>query len=177
MALQKNGREKVMLGNWLRGFIAAAAIASAPAAVSAQEIKFWTLSFDNPGVTKAYETIIKDFEAANPGVTIKLENRGTDEHKSALRVAAGSDQAPDIYFMWAGLGLGGEFIKSGLALPMDKILFPVRVGRCVYRASPLLFQAISRRSLRRPFNVSRGSDLLQQSVVSEGWRHKRAKDL
>jgi raffinose/stachyose/melibiose transport system substrate-binding protein len=91
-----------MLGNWLRGFIAAAAIASAPAAVCAQEIKFWTLSFDNPAVTKAYETIIKDFEAANPGVTIKLENRGTDEHKSALRVAAGSDQAPDIYFMWPG---------------------------------------------------------------------------
>jgi raffinose/stachyose/melibiose transport system substrate-binding protein len=118
--VQKNDREKVMLGNWLRGFIAAAAIASGPAAVCAQEIKFWTLSFDNPAVTKAYETIIKDFEAANPGVTIKLENRGTDEHKSALRVAAGSDQAPDIYFMWAGLGLGGEFIKSGLALPMDK---------------------------------------------------------
>jgi raffinose/stachyose/melibiose transport system substrate-binding protein len=109
-----------MLGNWLRGFIAAAALASAPVAVRAQEIKFWTLSFDNPTVTKAYETIIKDFEAANPGVTIKLENRGTDEHKSALRVAAGSDQAPDIFFMWAGLGLGGEFIKSGLALPMDK---------------------------------------------------------
>jgi raffinose/stachyose/melibiose transport system substrate-binding protein len=118
--LQKHDRENVMLGNWLRGLIAAAAVASAPAAVRAQEIKFWTLSFDNPGVTKAYETIIKDFEATNPGVTIKLENRGTDEHKSALRVAAGSDQAPDIYFMWAGLGLGGEFIKSGLALPMDK---------------------------------------------------------
>jgi raffinose/stachyose/melibiose transport system substrate-binding protein len=118
--VQKHDRKKVMLGNWLRGFIAAAAVASAPAAVCAQEIKFWTLSFDNPAVTKAYETIIKNFEAANPGVTIKLENRGTDEHKSALRVAAGSDQAPDIYFMWAGLGLGGEFIKSGLALPMDK---------------------------------------------------------
>ena len=64
--------------------------------------------------------IISDFEAANPGVTVKLENRATDEHKSALRVASGSDQAPDIYFMWAGLGLGGEFVKSGLALPMDK---------------------------------------------------------
>jgi raffinose/stachyose/melibiose transport system substrate-binding protein len=31
-----------------------------------------------------------------------------------------SDQGPDIFFSWAGLGLGGEFIKSGLALPMDK---------------------------------------------------------
>jgi len=89
-------------------------------AAQAQELKFWTLSFDNPNMAKAFDSIIKDFEAANPGVTVKLETRGTDEHKSALRVAGGSDQAPDIYFMWAGLGLGGEFVKSGLALPMDK---------------------------------------------------------
>jgi raffinose/stachyose/melibiose transport system substrate-binding protein len=105
---------------WLRVAAATAALAGAGAVAQAQEIKFWTLSFDNPNVAKAYQSIIKDFEAANPGVTVKLENRGTDEHKSALRVAGGSDQAPDIYFMWAGLGLGGEFIKSGLAAPMDK---------------------------------------------------------
>ena len=105
---------------WLRITAASAAIVGGAAAGHAQEIKFWTLSFDNPTVAKAFETIIKDFETANPGVTVKLENRGTDEHKSALRVAGGSDQAPDIYFMWAGLGLGGEFIKSGLAAPMDK---------------------------------------------------------
>jgi raffinose/stachyose/melibiose transport system substrate-binding protein len=109
-----------MIAKWLRGLAASVALLGAASAGQAQEIKFWTLSFDNPNVTKAYETIIKDFEAANPGVTIKLENRGTDEHKSALRVAAGSDQAPDIFFMWAGLGLGGEFVKSGLTLPMDK---------------------------------------------------------
>ncbi len=100
--------------------ISAAAMFSAGAASQAQEIKFWTLSFDNPEMAKTFQSIIKDFEAANPGVTIKLENRGTDEHKSALRVAGGSDQAPDIYYMWGGLGLGGEFVKSGLALPMDK---------------------------------------------------------
>ena len=93
---------------------------AAPSPLRPKEIKFWTLNFDNPNVTKSFDKIIKDFEAANPGVTVKLENRATDEHKSALRVASGSDQAPDIYFMWAGLGLGGEFIKSGLALPMDK---------------------------------------------------------
>jgi raffinose/stachyose/melibiose transport system substrate-binding protein len=99
-----------------------AAVLTLSGALSAQsqEIKYWTLTFDNPNVGKALEKIIKDFEAANPGVTVKLEPRSTDEHKSALRVASGSDQAPDIYFMWAGLGLGGEFIKSGLALPMDK---------------------------------------------------------
>jgi raffinose/stachyose/melibiose transport system substrate-binding protein len=100
--------------------ISAAAMLGAGAAAQAQEIIFWTLSFDNPEMAKTFQSIIKDFEAANPGVTVKLENRGTDEHKSALRVAGGSDQAPDIYYMWGGLGLGGEFVKSGLALPMDK---------------------------------------------------------
>jgi raffinose/stachyose/melibiose transport system substrate-binding protein len=106
--------------NWLRAASVAAVLSGGAAVAQAQEIKFWTLSFDNPKVAEAYQSIIKDFQAANPGVTVKLENRGTDEHKTALRVAGASDQAPDIYFMWAGLGLGGEFIKSGLAAPMDK---------------------------------------------------------
>ena len=106
--------------SWLGIASAAALVLGGTLSAEAQEIKFWTLSFDNPNVGKAFEKIIKDFEAANPGMTVKLEPRSTDEHKSALRVASGSDQAPDIYFMWAGLGLGGEFIKSGLALPMDK---------------------------------------------------------
>jgi raffinose/stachyose/melibiose transport system substrate-binding protein len=107
-------------GKWLRASIISMAAFLGAAAGHAQEIKFWTLTFDNPNVTKAFNKIISDFEAANPGVKVKLENRATDEHKSALRVASGSDQAPDIYFMWAGLGLGGEFVKSALALPMDK---------------------------------------------------------
>jgi len=86
----------------------------------AQEVRFWTLTFDNDAVGKAYKNIISDFEKANPGVTVKIEQRSTDEHKAALRVAGNSDQAPDIYFMWAGLGLGGEFVKSGLAADMSK---------------------------------------------------------
>ena len=107
-------------GRWFRTATIAAGMLGVAGAAQAQELKFWTLSFDNPNMAKAFDSIIKNFETANPGVTVKLETRGTDEHKSGLRVAGGSDQAPDIYFMWAGLGLGGEFIKSGLALPMDK---------------------------------------------------------
>lgn len=94
--------------------ISATAILGACTATHAQEIKFWTLSFDNPNAAKTFE----DFEAANPGVTVKLENRGTDERKSALRVTGAADQAPDIRV--GSLGLGGEFVKSGLAPPMDK---------------------------------------------------------
>lgn len=105
---------------WLRWTSAAALVLGCALSAQAQEIKFWTLNFANNSANRAFQSIVKQFQDANPGVTIKVEQRGTDEHKSALRVASGSEQAPDIYFMWAGLGLGGEFVKSGLALPMDK---------------------------------------------------------
>jgi len=56
---------------WCLRFAAAAAFALGGTA-HAQEIKFRTLAFDNPNVTKAFDKIVKDFEAANPGVTLKL---------------------------------------------------------------------------------------------------------
>jgi raffinose/stachyose/melibiose transport system substrate-binding protein len=100
--------------------VAALAFAATATMARADEIKFWTLNFANDSANKAFQGIISEFEKANPGTTIKLETRGVDEHKTALRVASGSDQSPDIYFMWGGLGLGGEFVKSGLAAKMDK---------------------------------------------------------
>jgi raffinose/stachyose/melibiose transport system substrate-binding protein len=106
--------------HWVLGLAAAVGAVCLSTASQADEIKFWTLNFANDSANKAFQTIIQQFEKDNPGVTVKVETRGVDEHKSALRVAAGSDQGPDIFFSWAGLGLGGEFIKAGLALPMDK---------------------------------------------------------
>ncbi|MBZ5762361.1 extracellular solute-binding protein [Rhizobium sp. VS19-DR104.2] len=89
------------------------------ASASAEELKVWTLTFDNDAANVAWDKIVKDFDAANPGVTISREGRSVDEHKAALRVASQSSQGPDVYFMWAGLGLGGEFVKAGLSKPLD----------------------------------------------------------
>ncbi len=94
-------------------------LAAAGSFAQAADVKVWTLSFSNDSANKAWTQIIADFEKANPDIKVKLETRSVDEHKAALRVAAQSDQGPDIYFMWAGLGLGGEFVKSGLSLPLD----------------------------------------------------------
>jgi raffinose/stachyose/melibiose transport system substrate-binding protein len=96
------------------------ALAAATATANAQEIKIWTISFSNESATRAWSEITKAFEAANPGVTVDVESRSVDDHKAALRVAAGSDQGPDIFFSWGGLGLGGEFVKAGLSQPLDK---------------------------------------------------------
>ncbi|MET3899755.1 raffinose/stachyose/melibiose transport system substrate-binding protein [Devosia sp. UYZn731] len=92
----------------------------APTLAQAQDITLWTLNFSSQASNDAMQKIATDFEAANPGVHVEIVTRGVDDHKTALRVAAGSDKGPDIYFSWAGLGLGGEYIKAGLSLPLDK---------------------------------------------------------
>ncbi len=107
---------------YARWFCAAAIVAATFSAtnVAAEDLTLWTLNFDNGAANGALKKVAKDFEAANPGTHIEIVQRGVDEHKTALRVAAGSSKGPDIYFSWAGLGLGGEYVKAGLSLPLDK---------------------------------------------------------
>ncbi|WP_316857877.1 extracellular solute-binding protein [uncultured Cohaesibacter sp.] len=85
----------------------------------AEDLRVWTLVHDSEVARTAWKEIIQGFEQTHPGVSVKHEMRGTDEHKAALRVAAASTEGPDIFFMWAGLGLGGEFVNAGLSLPLD----------------------------------------------------------
>ncbi len=87
---------------------------------AAEDLTLWTLNFSSEASNEAFNKITAGFEAANPGVKVTVVTRGVDDHKTALRVAAGSDRGPDIYFSWAGLGLGGEYVKAGLSLPLDK---------------------------------------------------------
>ncbi|WP_033057214.1 ABC transporter substrate-binding protein [Sinorhizobium arboris] len=108
----------------LSAAVAAAALlggtAGGTSTAHAQEITVWTLNFSNNQANEAMDKIATDFSSANPGAKVTIVRRGTDDHKTALRVAAGSDKGPDIYFSWAGLGLGGEYVKAGLSVPLDK---------------------------------------------------------
>jgi len=112
-------RFKQVVNRALSALVLSTVVGGAVAA-SAQDLKIWTLTFDSDEVYSAWTEIIKAFEAANPGVKVDLVRRSTDEHKAALRVAARSDQGPDVFFMWAGQGLGGEFVKAGLSKPLDE---------------------------------------------------------
>lgn len=102
----------------MKALTAAVALACATVAAQAEDLVIWMRT---PSATEnqALQKIMKEFEAANPGVNVKLETRSVDEHKSALRIAATSKGGPDIYYMWTGLGLGGEYVKSGLSAPLD----------------------------------------------------------
>ncbi|MGY8664230.1 extracellular solute-binding protein [Bradyrhizobium sp. UFLA05-109] len=91
----------------------------APSNARAEELVIWNRTV-GPAEDKALKQIFSQFEAANPGVTIKMETRSVDEHKSALRIAAASKAGPDLYYMWTGLGLGGEFVKAGMSAPVEE---------------------------------------------------------
>lgn len=76
------------------------------------QLDWWVINPSSPTAVKAQDKIIKDFEAANPDITIKKTNRAVDAHKDALRTAIGTSAAPDIYDYWAGPGLGGELVGN-----------------------------------------------------------------
>jgi raffinose/stachyose/melibiose transport system substrate-binding protein len=90
---------------------------SLPAAAE-PTLKVWTIPWDDVAMT-AFKGMVDDYKAAHPGADIAVESRGIDEHKAAMRVAANSGAGPDIYYMWAGLGLGGDFVNAGISAPLD----------------------------------------------------------
>src|SRR6478609_1608688 len=93
--------------------LAASALATVVAsAAHAEDLTVWTISYSAESQVKALQTAAENFEKSHPGVNVEIVMRGVDEHKTALRVAAGSDRGPDVYMSWAGLGLGGEYVKA-----------------------------------------------------------------
>ncbi len=98
---------KYLLGAALVGLIGSPAFA--------EELTIWTINYSADNQFAALEDSVAEFEKKHPGVKIEFVKRGTDEHKTALRVASGTDTGPDIWGMWAGLGLGGRYVQAGLS--------------------------------------------------------------
>lgn len=79
-----------------------------------QEISLWMTTQDG-AQGEAIAALIAAFEDRNPGVSVALEQRSTDDHKTALRQFAGTYLVPDIYWYWEGSGLGGELVGVGMS--------------------------------------------------------------
>ncbi|MGU3575521.1 ABC transporter substrate-binding protein [Brucellaceae bacterium C25G] len=48
------------------------------------------------------DSVISDFEAANPGIKIVTDQALNDAYKDKIRVVLGSSNQPDIFFSWSG---------------------------------------------------------------------------
>src|SRR5689334_5295167 len=53
------------------------------------------------------ETVVKAFEAANPGVHIRLTTAGADQYQQQIRTQLASGTGPDVMTVWPGNGNPG----------------------------------------------------------------------
>jgi raffinose/stachyose/melibiose transport system substrate-binding protein len=80
-------------------------------------LTLWVLeeSFAPPDI---YQLIADEFMAQHPEVRLVIERRANDAYKEALRLAINTPAAPDGFFSWSGLGLGGFYVNAGGARPL-----------------------------------------------------------
>lgn len=83
-------------------------------------LTYWKLADTNDASKQAWEQVLAGFEKAHPEIKIQVEERSTDGHKEALRTSLGTSAAPDVYWSWAGPGIGGEYVQGGASLDLEK---------------------------------------------------------
>ena len=61
--------------------------------------------------------MVREFEAQNPNVSIKMEAVADDPYKAKIRVVMTSGNVPDIFFSWSG-EYAKQFIRAGRAMDL-----------------------------------------------------------
>jgi raffinose/stachyose/melibiose transport system substrate-binding protein len=116
-----HARNKIAVFTAAVSAVVAVAGGIGPASASEEqvELSWWDLTLlDN--TRPVLEAAIEGFEAEHPNISITVEERSTDGHKDALRTAVGTPGEPDMYRMWTGLGLGGEFVNAGASADLTE---------------------------------------------------------
>ncbi|WP_421724514.1 ABC transporter substrate-binding protein [Bauldia sp.] len=73
----------------------------------------WVHIETNPGTLEAFNQIAESFEAANPGVDVRLQFIENEAFKSRLPTMLQSNDAPHIFFSWGG-GVMAEQMRGGV---------------------------------------------------------------
>ena len=95
------------------------ALMAVPAAAEVTEIQFWTW---RPEDVDFYNSVIADFEAANPDIKVTQNAIKNTEYNTILSAAlAAGDGAPDV-FMSRAYGALQTFTDSGYILALDELM-------------------------------------------------------
>ena len=81
-------------------------------------LTMWTIATESDSFHEPYLKAIKDFEAAHPGVKIKMETFENEAYKTKIKAAVAANELPDVFFTWAG-GFSEAFVESGKVLCLD----------------------------------------------------------
>ncbi|MBO7747463.1 extracellular solute-binding protein [Paenibacillus sp. MWE-103] len=75
----------------------------------------------NSAQNKMVTEIIKEYEEANPNVTITTEVLENEQYKSKLKVLSASNDLPDVGFTWAA-GFMDPYVNGNMFAPVDDLL-------------------------------------------------------
>ena len=156
--------------------------ADKPAATGPRVLKLWHYEGADSAMGKAWAEAVKQFEAAHPGVTVKLEEKAFEQIRQSAGMILNSDEAPDVMEYNKGNATAGPAVQAG---PADRPLTRGDQTRLGQAAQP---RAADHREVRRARRdglrqvvrhpeLRRVRDgLLQQGPVQEGGR-RGAHDL
>lgn len=82
-------------------------------AVQAQELTLWSHWADQAAKVEFVESAVKAFEAAHPGVTIKINWYQKEPLYAALKTALTAGQGPDIFYAETSQT---EYMQNGLVI-------------------------------------------------------------
>ncbi|MEK4345720.1 extracellular solute-binding protein [Paenibacillus sp. FSL P4-0184] len=85
---------------------------------------------NNSAQNKMVKEIIREFEEANPSITIKTEVLENEQYKSKLKVLAASNDLPDIGFTWAA-GFMDPYVRGDKFAAVDDLLQDELKGKFV----------------------------------------------
>ncbi|MEV0096668.1 extracellular solute-binding protein [Streptomyces sp. NPDC050738] len=116
-----------------RGFLAVSAAGLGAAALSAcgssddkgsdgKTIEWWNIITTQPG-KRIWAARCKEFEKANPGVTVKIVTLENDSYKAKMTALTASGKLPDIYHTWGG-GVLKQQIDAGLVEDITEKIAP-----------------------------------------------------
>lgn len=70
---------------------------------------------------KIVNDIIKEYQTANPNVTIEQEVLENEQYKNKMKVLSTSNALPDVGFTWAA-GYMDPYVKGDMFAPLDDLL-------------------------------------------------------
>ncbi|MEX0319816.1 MAG: extracellular solute-binding protein [Ruegeria sp.] len=102
----------------LAGLTTSAALFSS--AASAVEIEYWQYFFD--ARVEAMETLIKNFEAANPDITVKMTHFPYADYRTKVAAAIPAGEGPDVVQLF--YGWLNDYVDAELIQPLPADSFP-----------------------------------------------------
>ncbi len=104
----------------LIGFTAGAVMALSSSVSQGVEIEYWQYFFQ--ARVTAIDTLIKEFEAENPGITVKQTSFPYADYRTKVAAAIPAGQGPDVVQLF--YGWLNDYVEADLIQPLPTDMFP-----------------------------------------------------